>query len=385
MSGAITTAAIVGGIGAAGSLGGAAISSNAAGKAADTQAQAAQNAAEYQKQATQQALQYQQQQYGQSQQNLSPYMQAGTGALSNLSYLLGIGGQPSASYGAQPAQATNTPYSPNQTLQLNSPNTSTLANPSSIAQPQAVQAMPGQFNPTTGQGSMVAPPSGPVSGAQSLPANPGGSGPASASPGVNTSLGNYGSLLQGYGQQFNAPTELTMQNDPGYQARLKLGTDTLQHSAAARGNVLTGGTAKALDTYAQDYASNEYNNVYNRALQGFNTNYNVWNNDQNNQYNRLLGLVSSGQGAATNLSSLGQSGANSIANTIMGGANAVNQQANNAAAATASGYVGGANAWNQGLSGATGGLSNLLLLKQLGNGGGANYNTNTPYYNELGY
>ena len=41
-------------------------------------------------------------------------------------------------------------------------------------------------------------------------------------------------------------------------AGFQLGTDTLQHSAAARGSVLTGGTAKALDTYAQDYASNEY-------------------------------------------------------------------------------------------------------------------------------
>src|SRR5579871_613418 len=67
-----------------------------------------------------------------------------------------------------------------------------------------------------------------------------------------------GSLLTPYSGTFSAPTGLTEQNDPGYQARLQLGTEAIQKSAAARGSVVTGGTAKALDTYGQDYASNEY-------------------------------------------------------------------------------------------------------------------------------
>ena len=65
---------------------------------------------------------------------------------------------------------------------------------------------------------------------------------------------------------FSAPTGLNYMNDPGFQERLKMGTDAIQASAAAKGSILSGGTLKALERYAQDYASNEFGNVYNRAL-----------------------------------------------------------------------------------------------------------------------
>jgi hypothetical protein len=91
-----------------------------------------------------------------------------------------------------------------------------------------------------------------------------------------------GSLVTPYSGSFTAPTGLDMQNDPGFMERLKLGTDAIQKSAAARGSVLTGGTAKALDTFGQDYASNEYGKVYDRALHGYQTHYNAYNNDQTN-------------------------------------------------------------------------------------------------------
>lgn len=71
---------------------------------------------------------------------------------------------------------------------------------------------------------------------------------------------------------FEAPSGLTEANDPGFQARMKMGTDAIQASAAAKGSILSGGTLKALDRYAQDYASNEYGNIYSRALQTNNTN-----------------------------------------------------------------------------------------------------------------
>lgn len=74
---------------------------------------------------------------------------------------------------------------------------------------------------------------------------------------------------------FVAPSGLTMENDPGYQARLKMGTDALQASAAAKGSLLSGGTQKALDRYTQDYASNEYANVYGRAANTFGMNANL--------------------------------------------------------------------------------------------------------------
>jgi len=66
--------------------------------------------------------------------------------------------------------------------------------------------------------------------------------------------------------EFQAPTGATEQNDPGYQFRLQQGEKALQASAAARGNLLTGDTAKAIQGYGQDYASNEFQNLWNRAL-----------------------------------------------------------------------------------------------------------------------
>lgn len=97
---------------------------------------------------------------------------------------------------------------------------------------------------------------------------------------------------------FVAPNNLTEQNDPGFQARLKMGTDALQRSAAARGTLLTGGLLKSLDRYAQDYASNEYNNVYNRALGEYQQAYNIFEGNQGNLFNRLSSLSSIGENAA---------------------------------------------------------------------------------------
>jgi len=77
----VTAAAIPAAVGAAGAVGGALISSSAAKSAASTQAGAAEQAA---------ALQNQQ--YQQTQQNLTPYMGAGTNALNQLQLALGIGG-----------------------------------------------------------------------------------------------------------------------------------------------------------------------------------------------------------------------------------------------------------------------------------------------------
>ena len=72
---------------------------------------------------------------------------------------------------------------------------------------------------------------------------------------------------------FTAPTAVTAQNDPGYQFRLDQGNQALQRSAAANGTLLSGGTQKALARYNQDYASGEFQNVYNRANQTFQNRY----------------------------------------------------------------------------------------------------------------
>ena len=46
-------------------------------------------------------------------------------------------------------------------------------------------------------------------------------------------------------------------------------------SAAARGTVLNGGTQKVLARYGQDYASNEYNNLFGQSLATNQNNNNV--------------------------------------------------------------------------------------------------------------
>lgn len=177
-----------------------------------------------------------------------------------------------------------------------------------------------------------------------------------------------GSLLTPYSGTFTAPTALTEQNDPGYQARLQLGTDAIQKSAAARGSVVTGGTAKALDTYGQDYASNEYSNVYNRALTDYTTNYNAYNTNQTNQYNKLAALTGAGQATAANTAQQGQAAANATSNIDLTTGAQQGQDLQNAGAATASGYVGAANAYSSGLSGATNNLASLALLSGSGYG-----------------
>lgn len=183
-----------------------------------------------------------------------------------------------------------------------------------------------------------------------------------------------GSLTTPYSGTFTAPTGLTEQNDPGYQARLQLGTDALQKSAAARGSVLTGATGKALDSYAQDYASNEYGNVYNRALTDYTTKYNAYNTDQTNQYNKLAALAGAGQQTATNLANQGQAAANNTSNIDLTAGQQQGQQINNAGAATASGYVGAGNAYSNGLNQFGGTISNLGLLAGLGgSGSGSSY------------
>jgi len=155
-------------------------------------------------------------------------------------------------------------------------------------------------------------------------------------------------------QPFQAPTGATEQNDPGYQFRLQQGQQALDNSAAAKGSLLSGNTLEAQQQYGQNYASNEYNNVYNRAFGQYQQNY-----------NQLAGLAGTGQTAATNLGQQGQQAAQNMGNIALTTGAQQGQQMNNAAAATASGYVGGANAWGGALGNSTGNLSQLAMLNQL--------------------
>jgi len=87
--------------------------------------------------------------------------------------------------------------------------------------------------------------------------------------------GGGGSNLPSYAKPpaFRAPTLEEAMQEPGYKFRLDQGQRALEQSAAARGVLNTGGTLKDLLQYGQDFASNEYGNVYNRAVNDYMTNY----------------------------------------------------------------------------------------------------------------
>jgi hypothetical protein len=71
---------------------------------------------------------------------------------------------------------------------------------------------------------------------------------------------------------FTPPTGTDVWNDPSYQFRFGEGFRGLENSKAAQGVIGTGGSIKDFINYGQNFASNEYNNAYNRSLQTYATN-----------------------------------------------------------------------------------------------------------------
>lgn len=69
---------------------------------------------------------------------------------------------------------------------------------------------------------------------------------------------------------FEAPTAQSVLSDPGYQFRLGQGEQELQQSAAGKGLLNTGGTLKDVLSYGQNFASNEFQNAWNRNMGTYN-------------------------------------------------------------------------------------------------------------------
>jgi hypothetical protein len=177
------------------------------------------------------------------------------------------------------------------------------------------------------------------------------------------------------GGSFVAPTAAQALQSPGEQAQMTLGEQAMQQSAAAQGNLLTGGTAEALDQFGQNVASTNYQNTYNNAYNTYSAGYNQWQQQQNNEYNRLASLSGIGQTTAQQLGTLGQNASNSVSSNLLNTASQIGQQTNNAAAANASGIVGSANAYGAGIGSVASGTTNGLLLQQLMSGTQQPYNT----------
>lgn len=123
--------------------------------------------------------------------------------------------------------------------------------------------------------------------------------------------------------------------DPSYTFTLDQGLKALQNSAAARGILNSGATAKAITQYGQGLASQQYGNYF----------------------NRLADVAGIGQAATNTTGSLGASAAANSGNALM-----------NAGNARASAYGGAATSANQG-------IQNYLLYNALGNSGGGGFAT----------
>lgn len=97
--------------------------------------------------------------------------------------------------------------------------------------------------------------------------------------------GNAGAAGYGkYGKDFSMADYTA---DPGYGFRLSEGMKQLGHQAAGRGGLISGQSMTGLQKYAQDQASNEYQNAFNR-----------YQTNRTNQLQPLGNLMTSGQNAA---------------------------------------------------------------------------------------
>lgn len=280
-------AVAVGGTALVGSV----ISSNAAGSAADKQAQAAANA---------QGIS--QQEFNTITAQNAPYMQSGYGALSALDWGLGI--TPQTASGQPPTQQSTTqPY-----------------NPVTGGFEGGLYAFPGQ-SPIAGlaqyQGGMGA---------------LGGSGiPIQSS---NPSVQNGGSPQTG-GLGFGSLTKSFDTSDwqrlsPAYNFQLQQGRQGVLNADASGQGAMSGAALKDLIGYNQSAANTSFNDAFNQ-----------YQTQQGNIFNRLSGIAQLGQASANNT---GQQG------TALAGQAA--QSATNIGTAQAGGIVGSANAITGGISSA---------------------------------
>lgn len=149
--------------------------------------------------------------------------------------------------------------------------------------------------------------------------------------------------------------------DPGYAFRLSEGQKALERSAAARGNLLSGATGKALTQYGQEMGSQEYTNAFNR-----------YQAERQARLNPLQSLAGMGQTAAQQISTAGQNMASNVGNIYTSNAANVGNMMTAGAQARASGYMGVANAvgggFNQYLNYRQNEAQNQLLQQALNRG-----------------
>jgi hypothetical protein len=147
------------------------------------------------------------------------------------------------------------------------------------------------------------------------------------------------------------------QQDPGYQFRLSEGQRAMAHGATpGRGGLVSGTSLKAMQDYAQNSASGEYQNAFNR-----------YQTERNARLNPLQSLAGVGQSATNFTGAAGAQNAATMGNYLTGGA-----------AAQAAGQVGSANALTSGLGTYLNYNQGNNLVNALRSGGGGGYGMSSP-------
>lgn len=303
MSVATSTAIALGATAAAG-VGSSLIGAHAAGKAADTQAQAAE-----------QASQLQHQEFLQQQANLQPWLKAGTGALSQLS----AGLEPGGAYSAQNYPQFQ-PYGAAQTA----------LNPATFqATGMAQQALqPGTFQAPTAE-QAAATPGYQFAFDQGLQALQ----RSQAATGITG--GGAAKAAQQYGQGLASTN---------YQQAYGNALQAYSTNQGAAQQALAGQSG----VYGQNLGAAQ------QALSGQAGLYGTQVNAANTGFNRLADVAGVGQTATSQLNAAGQNYAGNVGNLLT-----------SAGAAQAAGQMGAANAYAQGLGGLGNTAMNLYALNTI--------------------
>ena len=151
------------------------------------------------------------------------------------------------------------------------------------------------------------------------------------------------SLSQIMGTDFMAGAEAVERADPtidpGYDFRFDEGQRAQERGASARGNLLSGGQAKALQKWSQGLASQEYQNAWNRSEQQYLNDFNSQLSLGNTRYNQLAGIAGAGQTAAGQLGVSQSNLSNSVSAMLANTGQAQAQGYQNIGNAQAQGYA----------------------------------------------
>lgn len=176
-------------------------------------------------------------------------------------------------------------------------------------------------------------------------------------------LGDVQADIAGY-KPFDA-AQFNQYKDPGFDFSLSQGLKAIQHSAAARGQLLGGNTMKDMAKYAIGASSSEFNNAFARSQAVFGTKLNASQGLAGVGQTAVGQSGASGQNYANNAQQAGQANSAAYGNVMSGNANAQAAGVTGAANANASMYTGVGNAVTNAMAGAYNNSQSQAMMDML--------------------